>query len=43
VAEQARVIEGIWRGLADVQAGPTQPVAEAFEEIRRDLGLTPGT
>lgn len=43
VAEQARVIEGIWQGLADVRAGRTQPVAEAFAEIRRDLNLPPGT
>ena len=42
VAEQARVIEGIWQGLADVQAGRTQPVTEAFAEIRRDLNLAPG-
>ncbi|MEJ7638644.1 MAG: prevent-host-death protein [Singulisphaera sp.] len=43
MAEQARVIEGIWQGLADVQAGRTQPVAEAFAETRRDLDLPPGT
>lgn len=42
LAEQARVIEGIRRGLDDVQAGRTQPLAEAFAEIRRDLDLPPG-
>jgi PHD/YefM family antitoxin component YafN of YafNO toxin-antitoxin module len=42
VAEQAEVIEGIRQGLADVQAGGTQPVAEAFADIRRDLSLPPG-
>ena len=42
VAEQAGVIEGIRQGLADVQAGRTQPVAEAFAEIRRELNLPAG-
>lgn len=39
IAEQARVIEGIRQGLADVKAGRTQSVSEAFAEIRRDLNL----
>jgi PHD/YefM family antitoxin component YafN of YafNO toxin-antitoxin module len=43
VAEQARVIEGIRQGLADVQAGRTQSVADAFAEIRRDLNLPSGS
>jgi predicted transcriptional regulator len=33
------VIEGIRRGLADVEAGRVQEAAEAFAEIRRDLDL----
>ena len=40
-AEEARVLEGIRQGLEDVKAGRTQPLAEAFAEIRRDLNLTP--
>ena len=32
-------IEAIRQGLADVDAGRTQPLAEAFDEIRRDLDL----
>jgi PHD/YefM family antitoxin component YafN of YafNO toxin-antitoxin module len=43
VAEQARVIEGIRQGLADVQAGRTQSVADAFAEIRRNLNLPSGS
>jgi PHD/YefM family antitoxin component YafN of YafNO toxin-antitoxin module len=43
LAEQARVIEGIRQGLEDVRAGRTQPVAEAFADIRRDLNLPPET
>jgi PHD/YefM family antitoxin component YafN of YafNO toxin-antitoxin module len=39
LAEEARVLEGIRRGLEDVKAGRTQPVAEAFADIRRDLDL----
>jgi prevent-host-death family protein len=42
LAERARVHEGIRRGLEDVRAGRTQPVAEAFAEIRRDLDLPAG-
>jgi len=38
-AEEARVLEGIRQGLDDVRAGRTQPLAEAFADIRRDLGL----
>ena len=38
-AEETRVLEGIWQGLDDVQAGRTQPVAEAFADIRRELKL----
>lgn len=39
VNEEARTLEGIRRGLEDMHAGRTQPLAEAFAEIRRDLTL----
>ncbi len=42
VAEEAKVIEGIRRGLEDVAAGRTQPITEAFAEIHRDLNLPQG-
>jgi putative addiction module CopG family antidote len=38
-AEEARVLEGLRLGLEDVRAGRTQPLAEAFADIRRDLNL----
>src|SRR5947209_4536371 len=38
-AEEARVLDGIRQGLDDVRAGRTQPVAEAFVDIRRELKL----
>ena len=38
-AEEARVVAGIRQGLDDVRAGRTQPVAEAFADIRRELKL----
>ncbi|MGZ3301102.1 MAG: hypothetical protein ACXWO3_09490 [Isosphaeraceae bacterium] len=38
-AEEARVLEGIRQGLDDMRAGRTQPLAEAFADIRRDLNL----
>jgi putative addiction module CopG family antidote len=38
-AEEARVLEGIRRGLEDMRAGRTQPLEEAFADIRRDLNL----
>jgi putative addiction module CopG family antidote len=38
-AEEARVLEGIRRGLEDMRAGRTQPLKEAFADIRRDLNL----
>ena len=37
--EQARDLEGIRRGLEDMRAGRTQPLDEAFADIRRELGL----
>jgi hypothetical protein len=39
IAEEARTREGIRQGLDDVRAGRTQPLAEAFADIRRDLNL----
>ena len=41
-AKQARVLEGIRQGLEDMHAGRTQPLAEAFADIRRDLNLPHG-
>lgn len=43
VAEEARVVERIRQGLEDVRAGRTQPLAEAFADIRRDLKLPGGS
>jgi putative addiction module CopG family antidote len=40
--EEARVLEGIRQGLEDVRAGRSQPLAEAFADIRRDLNLPDG-
>lgn len=37
--EEARVLAGIQQGLDDMHAGRTQPLAEAFAGIRRDLNL----
>ena len=42
-AEEARVLEGIRQGLDDMRAGRTQPLAEAFADIRRDLNLPYGS
>ncbi len=42
-AEEARVLEGIRRGLEDMRAGRTQPLAEAFADIRRNLDLPHGS
>lgn len=38
-AEEARVLEGISQGLEDMRAGRTQPLEEAFADIRRDLNV----
>lgn len=38
-AEDARVLDGVSRGLEDIRAGRTQPLEEAFGDIRRDLNL----
>ena len=42
-AEEARVLEGISHGLDDMRAGRTQPLAEAFADLRRDLNLPHGS
>ncbi len=42
-SEEARVLEGISRGLDDVRAGRAQPIAEAFADIHRDLNLPHGS
>jgi len=42
-AEESRVLEGIRQGLEDMRAGRTQPLAEAFADIRRDLNLPHGS
>ena len=42
-AEEARVLKGIQQGLEDVRAGRTQPLAEAFADLRRDLELPQGS
>jgi putative addiction module CopG family antidote len=38
-AEEGRALEGIRQGLEDMRAGRTQPLAEAFADIRRELTL----
>jgi predicted transcriptional regulator len=39
--EEDETLDGIRRGLADADAGRTQPLNEAFAEIRRELDLPP--
>jgi prevent-host-death family protein len=39
MAGRAEAMEGIRRGLDDVEAGRTQPVEEALEEIRREFSI----
>ena len=43
IAEQAKVLEGIRRGLEDMKAGRTQPLEAALADIRRDLQLPHGS
>ena len=43
IAEQAKVLDGIRRGLDDMKAGRTQPIDAAIAEIRRDLQLPQGS
>ena len=41
IAADAKMLAGIQRGLEDIRAERTQPLAEAFADIRRDLDLPP--
>jgi PHD/YefM family antitoxin component YafN of YafNO toxin-antitoxin module len=43
IAEEAKVLEGIRRGLEDMKAGRTQPLEAALADIRRDLQLPHGS
>ncbi|MBL9122608.1 MAG: type II toxin-antitoxin system ParD family antitoxin [Planctomycetaceae bacterium] len=36
--EREATVSGIFTGLEDVAAGRTQPIDEAFEELRREFG-----
>jgi predicted transcriptional regulator len=38
-AEREETLEGIRRGLADAAAGRTQPLADAFDDIRREFNV----
>jgi antitoxin ParD1/3/4 len=40
-AEEARMLDGIRQGLADMRAGRGRPAEEVFDEIRRDFNLPP--
>ena len=42
IAEQAKVLDGIRRGLEDMRAGRTHPLDAALADIRRDLQLPQG-
>lgn len=37
--ERQQAVSGIKQGLDDVAAGRTQPVAEAFADIRKEFGV----
>ncbi len=39
--EEARVLEGIQRGLEDMRAGRGRPAEEVFADIRREFNLSP--
>jgi PHD/YefM family antitoxin component YafN of YafNO toxin-antitoxin module len=39
IAEEARILDGIRKGLEEMRAGKGRPLAEVFEEIRNDLDL----
>jgi PHD/YefM family antitoxin component YafN of YafNO toxin-antitoxin module len=39
IAEEARILDGIRKGLEEMRAGKGRPLAEVFEEIRKDLDL----
>ena len=38
--EREQAISGIQQGLEDVASGRTQPLAEAFADIRREFGVS---
>jgi antitoxin ParD1/3/4 len=40
-AEQARVLDGIRRGIEDMNAGRSRPADEVFADIRREFNLSP--
>jgi putative addiction module CopG family antidote len=37
--DRAEAVRGIRSGLDDVEAGRLQPLAEAFEDLRNELGV----
>jgi Arc/MetJ-type ribon-helix-helix transcriptional regulator len=37
--ERESALTGIKEGLADIEAGRVQPLAEAFANLRRELGI----
>ncbi|MCA9040009.1 MAG: hypothetical protein KDA65_06675 [Planctomycetaceae bacterium] len=39
--DREEAVAGILAGLADVAAGRTQPLAEAFDDLRNELGIPP--
>jgi prevent-host-death family protein len=39
IAEKAKVVEGVLKGIEDMKAGRTQPLEAALADIRRDLNL----
>ena len=40
-AEEARMLDGIRRGLEDMRAGRGRPAEEVFADIRREFNLPP--
>jgi Arc/MetJ-type ribon-helix-helix transcriptional regulator len=38
-AEREQSIEGVKQGLADAAAGRTQPLADAFADLRREFNI----
>ena len=42
-AEEARVLEGIRKGLEDMRAGRSRPAEEVLADIRRSFGLPDGS
>ena len=42
-AEEARVLEGIRRGLEDTRAGRGRPAEEVFADIRSEFNLPPNS